>query len=470
MVTRVRATPERSGGDGKAIRSVVEELLDDGTMRTFRTQIRSAKMDGGPAGDGVSVGEGRVDGRTVFWFEQDPSVLGGSLGEAHADSICRVLDTAARYRAPVIGVHRSGGARIQEGVAALAGYGRIFSRHVRMRGVVPQVALVLGPCAGGASYGPALMDFVVMPRHGAYMFLTGPDVVAEVTGETVTFEELGGAPVAERSGLASLVGRDDDDVVALTRELFSYLPQRVGESIAPAAKWKVPHGDPGEAVPQDQRVSYDVRAVLERIFDRDSLLELRPLFARNLITLFARLEGKVVGVIANQPFALAGSIDIEASRKGAQFVALCNRYRIPLAVFVDTPGFLPGTSQELGGVIPAGAEFLASFVEASVPKVTVVLRKAYGGAYIVMNALDLGADYAFSWPGAEIAVLGARGGVKILNRRQLAEADDREALAEELEGAYREKFLSPWPAAEAGYIDEVIAPNETRARLISALT
>jgi acetyl-CoA carboxylase carboxyltransferase component len=452
------------------VRSVVEELLDDGSMRTVRTQVRSPRMESAPAGDGVSVGEGRIDGRRVFWFEQDPSVLGGSLGEAHADSICRILDTAARYRRPVIGVHRSGGARIQEGVAALAGYGRIFSRHVRMRGVIPQVALVLGPCAGGASYGPALMDFVIMPRHGAYMFLTGPDVVAEVTGETVTFEDLGGAAVAERSGLASLVGRDDEDVVGLTRRLLTYLPQRVGEPVARATKWKVPHGDPGELVPRDPRVSYDVRAVLERIFDRDCLLELRPVFARNLVTLFARIEGQVVGVVANQPFALAGSIDIEASRKGAQFVALCNRYRIPLAVFVDTPGFLPGTSQELGGVIPAGAEFLASFVEASVPKVTVVLRKAYGGAYIVMNALDLGADYAYSWPGAEIAVLGARGGVKILHRRQLAEASDRDALAAELEAAYKDRFLSPWPAAEAGYIDEVIAPTETRDRLIAALT
>src|SRR4051812_1982524 len=285
------------------VRSIVENLLDDGSLRTIRTQIRSAKMDPAPSGDGVSCGEGTVDGRPVFWFEQDPSVLGGSLGEAHADSICRVLDIAARYRAPVIGVHRSGGARIQEGVAALAGYGRIFSRHVRMRSVVPQIALVLGPCAGGASYGPALMDFVIMPRHGAYMFLTGPDVVAEVTGESVTFEELGGASVAERSGLASLIGRDEEDVIAVTRRLLSYVPQRVGE-VAPAlAKWKEPHGDPGEAVPGDPRVSYDVRAVIERIFDRDSLVEVRPLFARNLVTLFARLEGKVVGVVANQPFA-----------------------------------------------------------------------------------------------------------------------------------------------------------------------
>jgi acetyl-CoA carboxylase carboxyltransferase component len=453
----------------RSVRSIVADLLDTGTLRTIRTQVRSTRMTTAPAGDGVSCGEGRIDGRTVFWFEQDPSVLGGSLGEAHADSICRVLDIAARYRAPVIGVHRSGGARIQEGVAALAGYGRIFSRHVRLRRIVPQIALVLGPCAGGASYGPALMDFVIMPRVGAYMFLTGPDVVAEVTGEAVTFEELGGASVAERSGLASLVGRDEDDVVALTRRLFSYLPQRIGESVAPAHKWKVPVGDPGEAVPRDGRVAYDVRSVIERIFDRDSLVELRPMFARNLVTVFVRLEGRVVGVIANQPFALAGSIDIEASRKGAEFVGLCDRLRIPLAVFVDTPGFLPGTQQELGGVIPAGADFLASFVEATVPKATVVLRKAFGGAYIVMNALDLGADYAFAWPGAEIAVLGARGAVKILERRKLAEAENVEALQAELEERYRERFLTPWPAAESGYIDEVIPPNETRERLVRAL-
>jgi acetyl-CoA carboxylase carboxyltransferase component len=291
-----------------------------------------------------------------------------------------------------------------------------------------------------------------------------------VTGETVTFEELGGAGVAERSGLASLIGRDDDDVVALTRQLLTYVPQAIGEPVPSIAKWKDPHGDPAEAVPRDPRVSYDVRAVLERLFDRDSLVELRPLYARNLVTLFARLEGKVVGVVANQPFALAGSIDIDASRKGAEFVALCNRFRIPLAVFVDTPGFLPGTSQELEGVIPAGSQFLASFVEATVPKVTIVLRKAYGGAYIVMNAIDLGADYAFAWPGAEIAVLGARGAVKIMNRRQLAEAENAETLSAELEGSYRERFLTPWPAAEAGYIDEVIPPNETRSRLVAALT
>jgi acetyl-CoA carboxylase carboxyltransferase component len=451
------------------VRSIVEDLLDDGTLRTIRTQVRSSKMSSAPAGDGVFCGEGRIDGRQVFWFEQDPSVLGGSLGEAHADSICRVLDIAARYRAPIIGVHRSGGARIQEGVAALAGYGRIFSRHVRMRSIVPQIALVLGPCAGGAAYGPALMDFVIMPRSGAYMFLTGPDVVAEVTGETVTFEELGGAGVAERSGLASLVGRDDDEVVTLTRRLLGYLPQAIGDAIAPAHKWKGPVGDPGEAVPRDGRVAYDVRSVIERIVDRDSLVELRPLFARNLVTIFARLEGRVVGVIANQPFALAGSIDIEASRKGADFVALCDRLRIPLAVFVDTPGFLPGTQQEAGGVIPAGADFLASFVEASVPKATIVIRKAFGGAYIVMNAIDLGADYAFAWPGAEIAVLGARGAVKILERRKLAEADDVAALQAELEESYRERFLTPWPAAESGYIDEVIPPNETRTRLVAAL-
>jgi len=453
----------------RSVRSIVEELVDDGSLRTIRTLVRSARMSSAPAGDGVSCGEGRIDGRPIFWFEQDPSVLGGSLGEVHADSICRVLDIAARYGAPIIGVHRSGGARIQEGVAALAGYGRIFSRHVRMRGVVPQIALVLGPCAGGAAYGPALMDFVIMSREGAYMFLTGPDVVKEVTGETVSFEELGGAGVAERSGLASLVGRDEDDVVALTRRLLNYLPQKIGEPITPAHKWKGPVGDPSEAVPKDGRRAYDVRSVIERIFDRDSLVELRPMFARNLVTIFARLEGRVVGVVANQPFTLAGSIDIEASRKGAEFVALCDRLRIPLAVFVDTPGFLPGTEQEAGGVIPAGADFLASFVEASVPKATVVLRKAFGGAYIVMNAIDLGADYAFAWPEAEIAVLGARGAVKILERRKLAEAENVEALQAELEESYRERFLTPWPAAESGYIDEVIPPNETRSRLIAAL-
>jgi acetyl-CoA carboxylase carboxyltransferase component len=453
----------------RQLTAILPRLLDDGSFTGIRTAIVSRHIEAGPPGDGIVCGEGRIDGRSVFVYEQDPSVLGGSLGEAHADSICRVLELAGRYGAPVVGVHRSGGARIQEGVASLAGYGRIFSRHVRLRDVVPQIALVSGPCAGGAAYGPALMDFVVMPRRNAYMFLTGPDVVREVTGEDVSLEDLGGSHVAEASGLATLVAADDDGAVAVTRELLSYLPDRIGETRRHDAPAESPVGDPGDVVPADARATYDVRRVIARVFDDGSFFELRPNTARNLVVGFARLEGRSIGIVANQPLTLAGSIDIDASDKGAWFVQLCSRFGIPLAVFVDTPGFLPGTSQELGGVIPAGASFLSAFVRASVPKATVVLRKAYGGAYIVMNARDLGADYTFAWPDAEIAVLGARGAVQILDRRRLAQADDPETERSGLEDAYRERYLTPWPAARAGFVDEVIAPHETRKRLIRAL-
>lgn len=447
--------------------AVHERLLDAGSFVPLRTQVRSPHRADGPAGDGVTCGEGRIDGRRVFWFEQDPTVLGGSLGEAHAASICRTLDLAGRFGAPVIGVHRSGGARIQEGVAALAGYGAIFSRHVRLRSKVPQLALVFGPCAGGASYGPALMDMVLMSRAGAYMFLTGPDVVREVTGEEVSLHELGGARVAGRSGLATLVGDDENETVDITRALLRYLPQTLGTP-AVVDQWSPPSGDPGVVVPADPKATYDVRHVIGAIVDAESLFELRVDDAPNLVVGLATLEGRTIGVIANQPRHLAGSIDIDAARKGAWFVGLCDRFGFPLAVFVDTPGFLPGTAQELGGVIPAGASFLAAFVDATVPKATVVVRKAYGGAYIVMNARDLGADYTYAWPAAEIAVLGARGAVSILERKRLTSAPDPDTLRAELEETYREQYLSPWPAAQAGFIDEVIAPSQTRARLIAA--
>ncbi len=448
---------------------VYDRLLDTGSFVPIRTRARSALVAEGPAGDGVTIGEGRIGGRRVFWYEQDPTVLGGSLGETHADSICRVLDLAGRFGAPLIGVHRSGGARIQEGVAALAGYGRMFARHVRLRNRVPQLAVVFGPCAGGASYGPALMDFVLMSRTGAYMFLTGPDVVREVTGEEVSFDELGGARVTARSGLASLVGDDEAETLELARALFDYLPQTIG-SKAITDDWSEPASDPGRVVPDDPKATYDVRDVVRSVVDADSLFELRADDAPNLVVAVATLAGRTIGVVANQPRHLAGSIDIDAARKGAWFVHLCDRFGFPLAVFVDTPGFLPGTAQEIGGVIPAGASFLSAFVDATVAKATVVLRKAYGGAYIVMNSRDLGADYAFAWPGAEIAVLGARGAVKILERKRLTSAPDPDALRAELEGDYRERFLSPWPAAQAGFIDEVIDPSQTRARLLTALT
>ena len=447
---------------------IFERLLDDGSFTPIRTQVRSRRMPEGPGGDGVVCGQGSIDGRRVFCYEQDPSVLGGSLGETHADSICRVLDLAGRFGAPVVGIHRSGGARIQEGVASLAGYGRIFSWHVKLRDKVPQVGLVFGPCAGGASYGPALMDFIVMPRSGAYMFLTGPDVVREVTGENVTFEELGGSKVAGRSGLATLIGDDEDDAIAATKSLLAHLPSRIGDG-AHSGLWSPPSRDASNVVPEDPKITYDVRDVVNGVVDGDSFLELRTEDAPNLVVGLATIEGRTVGVVANQPRHLAGSIDIDASRKGAWFVRLCTRFGFPMVVFVDTPGFLPGTDQELGGVIPSGAGFLSAFVESTVPRITVVLRKAYGCAYIVMNSRDLGADYVFAWPTAEIAVLGARGAVKILERRRLAAADDPERLQRVLEDEYRAHHLSPWPAAHAGFVDEVIEPSETRARLVTAL-
>lgn len=448
---------------------VLDVLLDAESFVPIRSEIRSRHVEAGPAGDGVRCGQGEIDGRRVFVYEQDPAVMGGSLGEAHADSMCRVLDLAARFGAPVVGVHHSGGARIQEGVGALAGYGRIFARHVRLKKVVPQIALVTGPCAGGAAYGPALMDVVILPRSDAYLFLTGPDVVREVTGEEVTFDELGGSRVAERSGLATIVASDVDDAGVCARELLSYLPSKVGSPPPASSIWTAPAGDPGDAVPSAAKATYDVRTVVERIVDVGSFRELRAGGARNLCVGFARLEGVAIGIVANQPRFLAGAIDVDAARKGSWFVELCDRMGLPLAVFVDTPGFLPGTAQEAGGVIPAGASFLASFVEARVPKTTVVLRKAFGGAYIVMNARDLGADYTFAWPGAEIAVLGAQGAVRILERKRLAAADDPEPLQTELEDEYRERFLSPWPAAHGGFIDEVIEPSRTRSRLVAAL-
>jgi acetyl-CoA carboxylase carboxyltransferase component len=449
---------------------VVDLLLDDGTFVPIRSQITARASESGAPGDGVRSGEGTIDGRRVFVFEQDPTVMGGSLGEAHADSICRVLDLAGRFGAPVIGVHHSGGARIQEGVGALAGYGRIFSRHVKLKDRVPQIALVTGPCAGGAAYGPALMDLVILPRTDAYLFLTGPDVVREVTGEEVTFDDLGGSRVAERSGLASVVALDVAEAAVSAREVLSYLPSFVGEAPRASSVWTAPNGDPATAVPSSAKATYDVRTVIERIVDIGSFRELRAGGARNLTIGFARLEGRSIGIVANQPRFLAGAIDIDAARKGSWFVDLCDRMGLPLAVFVDTPGFLPGTAQEAGGVIPAGAAFLASFVSAAVPKATVVLRKAFGGAYIVMNARDLGADYTFAWPSAEIAVLGAQGAVRILERKRLAAADDPDALRGQLEDSYKERFLSPWPAARGGFIDEVIEPSETRARLVRALT
>ena len=417
-----------------------------------------------PAGDGVVTGTARVDGRPVAVFAQDPTALGGSLGEVHAEKIARLLDRALRGRTPVVGLLDSGGARIQEGVAALDGYGAIFRRNVALSGRVPQVSVVLGPCAGGAVYSPALTDLVVMERERSYMFVTGPRVVKAVTFEDVTAAELGGADVhGASSGVAHLVADDAAGALELTRRALSYLPSSCWDEppVAPPAD-----ADAVAAIPADPRVPYDVRGVVRGVVDAGSFLELQEAFAPNLVVGFARVEGRAVGVVANQPQVLAGCLDIEASEKGARFVRLCDAFGLPLVVLVDVPGFLPGTGQESSGIIRKGAKLLYAFAEATVPRVTVVLRKAYGGAYIVMNSRSLGADAVFAWPGAELAVMGAEGAVDVLFRRELEADPSRRA---ELVARYRAEAMDPRIPAERGSIDEVIDPASTRAAVAETL-
>jgi propionyl-CoA carboxylase beta chain len=415
-----------------------------------------------PAGDGVVTGTARINGRPVAVFSQDPSALGGSLGEVHAAKITRLLDTASRARTPVIGLLDSGGARIQEGVGALDGYGRIFRRNVALSGRVPQISVVLGPCAGGAVYSPALTDIVIMRRSGSYMFLTGPRVVKAVTFEDVTLEQLGGADMhAESSGVAHLVADDTDHALELAQRVLDYLPTSCWDTppvFPPSPPERLP------AIPADHRLPYDVRRVVRGIVDADSFLELSERFARNIVTGFARIDGQSVGVVANQPDHLAGCLDIAASEKAARFVRLCDAFGLPLLTLVDVPGFLPGTGQEAGGIIRKGAKLLYAYAEATVPRITVVLRKAFGGAYIVMNSRSLGADAVYSWPNAELAVMGAEGAVDVIYRRELQAEPERR---DELIARYREEAMAPHIPAERLSVDEVIAPEATR-RVVAA--
>jgi acetyl-CoA carboxylase carboxyltransferase component len=417
-----------------------------------------------PPGDGVITGTGRLDDRPVAFFAQDPTVLGGSLGETHAAKIVRVMKWAARARMPVIGLLDSGGARIQEGVGALDGYGSIFTCNVRESGRIPQLSLVLGPCAGGAVYSPALTDIVIMRRDRAHMFLTGPKVVRAVTHEDVTASELGGAQVHERqTGLAHLVGADTGEVLALARRVLSYLPSSCFDEPP-----RVLPADPENMLPlpPSPRQAYDVRGVIRGVVDAGSFLELQPRFARNIVIGFARVEGAAVGVVANQPRSLAGTLDIRASEKGARFVRLCDAFGLPLVSMVDTPGFLPGTAQERGGVIRRGAKLLYAFAEATVPRVTVILRKAFGGAYIVMNSKSLGADAVFAWRDAQLAVMGAEGAVDVIFRRELeAEPSRRDALIER----YRTEATAPELAAARLSVDEIIGPEDTRMVIATTL-
>ena len=446
----------------------LESLCDRGSLQLIRTDVLSPAMgEKARTGDGVIGGSGTVDGRPVFCYAQDPRYAGGSLGAPHADTIARVLELAGRGRAPVIGFVSSGGARMQEGIAALGGYGRIFKRTVELSGKVPQISIVTGLSAGGGAYSPALTDWVMMTEQSS-MFLTGPGVVKDALGEVVDAEQLGGSRVHRRNGVAHFVATDDLDASRLARELLSYLPSH-RDAPAPRQARRPPLAvDPGDIVPLQARKVYDVRDVIATLVDGGELLEVSAGWARNLVTGFARIDGRTVGIVANQPRYLGGVLDAASSEKGARFVTKCDQFRIPLLVLEDTPGYMPGTRQEGAGVIRLGATFVHAFAQATVPRITVILRKAFGGAFITMNSKDLGADYVFAWPHAEIGVMGAKPAVGVIHRRALAAADDPEAERERLAAEYAESQLRAEVAASTGYVDELIRPADTRGRLVWA--
>ena len=447
----------------------LEALCDPGSLQLIRTEVRSLRMgDKTAPGDGVVGATGRVDGRPVACYAQDPSFMGGSLGEVHADTICRVLRTAGRSRMPVVGFIESAGARLQEGVAALAGYARIFKHNVELSGHVPQISVICGASAGGGSYSPALTDFVVMTKR-ASMFLTGPAVVKEVMGQDVDGATLGGPKVHERNGVCQLVAESDLDAAWLVRDLLDYLPQHASEQPRLWPSIDPFEGAPDDAVPEQKRFVYDVRDVVRTLVDGGRLLEVSGKWARNMLTGFARLDGRAVGIVANQPRYLGGVLDAESASKGARFVRTCDLYGIPLVVLVDTPGFLPGTGQEKIGVIRHGAKLVHAFAAATVPRVTVVLRKAFGGAFIAMNARELGADLVLAWPQAQLGVMGGKQAVDLVKRKQIAAADDREQAREEFAAEYERDWLSAETAAREGVVDEIVEPASTRRRLADAL-
>lgn len=424
-------------------------------------------------GDGVITGFGKIEGRPVYLFSQDFTVFGGSLSETHAEKICKIMDLALKNGVPVIGLNDSGGARIQEGVSSLGGYAEVFWRNSMASGVVPQISAVMGPCAGGAVYSPALTDFVYMVKNTSYMFVTGPNVVKTVTHEEVTSEDLGGATAhGSKSGVAHFAVDNDAVCLQNIRRLMTYIPQNCEEkvpaqpSIDPDSK-KAAKLD--EIVPLNPNKPYDIKDVIEGVMDKNSFYEVHESYADNIVVGFARLDGRTIGVVANQPLSLAGVLDIDASVKGARFVRFCDAFNIPLIVFEDVPGFLPGTDQEWGGIIKHGAKLLYAFCEATVPKMTVITRKAYGGAYDVMNSKHIRADYNVAWPTAEIAVMGTKGAVEIIFRKEIANAEDSEAKQKELEDQYSEEFAHPYKAAARGFIDDVIFPRETRQKLIRAM-
>jgi acetyl-CoA carboxylase carboxyltransferase component len=447
----------------------LEALCDPGSVRVLRSRVLSSKLGARSiAGDGVVGATGAVGGRPIACYAQDGSYLGGSLGERHADTVVRVLETAGRAKVPVVAFVESGGARMQEGTAALAGYGRIFRHTVALTGMVPQISVVSGASAGGGAYSPALTDLVLMTEDAA-MFLTGPGVVREALGEEIDAAALGGPRVHAHNGVCHLVERDEAAAAARVRDLLGYLPSAAGEPVPLAATVAPTFPDPGVAVPRESRRAYDVRDALAGIVDGDSLQELCPRWARNVVTALARLDGRPVAIVANQPHHLGGVLDAEGSEKAARFVGFCDSFGLPLIAIVDTPGFMPGSRQERAGVIRHGASLVRAFAAARVPKVTVVLRKSYGGAYITMNSRDLGADLVLAWPDAELGIMSARAAVGIVNRRELRVAGDPDGERSRLAEAYSQEHLRAEAAASAGFIDEIVEPVDTRDRLSWAL-
>jgi propionyl-CoA carboxylase beta chain len=475
----------RSGGGERRIgaqhakgkltaRERIDLLLDPGSFEEWDMFVEHRSVDFGMQdqkvpSDGVVTGYGSINGRLVFVFSQDFTVFGGSLSEAHAEKICKIMDQAMKVGAPVIGLNDSGGARIQEGVASLGGYAEVFQRNVLASGVVPQISMVMGPCAGGAVYSPAMTDFIFMVKDSSYMFVTGPDVVKTVTHETVTQEELGGAVThTTKSGVADLALENDVEAILSLRQFMSFLPGSNREQ--PPHRMTPDPVDRAEPslntlVPENPNKPYDMKELILKVVDEEDFFELQPSYAGNIIIGFGRMHGQVVGIVANQPMVLAGCLDIDSSKKAARFVRFCDCFNIPIVTFVDVPGFLPGTSQEFGGIIKHGAKLLFAYAEATVPKVTVITRKAYGGAYDVMSSKHLRGDVNYAWPSAEIAVMGPKGAVEIIFRQDIG---DDAKIAERTE-EYREKFANPFIAAGRGYIDDVIMPQNTRRRICGAL-
>jgi propionyl-CoA carboxylase beta chain len=473
------ARVERQHQEGKLLaRERINLLLDEGTFEEMDKLVRHRSREFGMDeqvidGDGFITGYGRIHGRLAYVFAQDFTVFGGSLSEANAQKICKIMDLALKTGAPVIGLNDSGGARIQEGVLSLAGYADIFLRNTLSSGVIPQISAIMGPCAGGAVYSPALTDFVFMVDHTSHMFVTGPDVIKTVTHEDVTKEKLGGAETHNSiSGVAHFIAPDDAECLRMIRQLFSYLPQNNRDD-APARTCTDPidRVDPSldTVVPAESNLPYDIKDIIHRVVDDGEFFEIHEHWARNIVVGFARMDGRSIGIVANQPAFLAGCLDINSSVKGARFVRFCDAFNIPILTFEDVPGFLPGTDQEFGGIIRHGAKLLYAYAEATVPKITIITRKAYGGAYCVMGSKHLRTDVNFAYPTAEIAVMGAEGAVNIVYRRELAAAEDKVAARKQKIEEFQDRFANPFVAAERGFIDDVIEPRETRPKVIRAL-